>query len=267
MSNDDQNSSGIARSTFDERLISYVYDEMSETQKSLFEKEIVHSPALHEEVSAFKNIKTEIGAWHSQVSPIIEAIEVMQSFNGAGHQFSSRFRLAPPQITEVAEIMGRVRERAKRSTVAAFKAFFELSPNWMRVSVIFASVLFCALMITTFANVEFRRDADGFSVRIMSQPGDTNTALIKRPTNLSYTQAQLDEAVAQARIQMQAEFDAAQPTHTTQPTELIEPIEKATLNASQPRRRRVTPKSNGVMVRNDVFSDGVPRLSDLLDVY
>ncbi|MGH9897811.1 MAG: hypothetical protein ACRD63_08970 [Pyrinomonadaceae bacterium] len=246
MSND--NSLNTAGLTTDEQLISYVYDEVDVAQRTLFEKKMAQSPALCKEVLALREVKTEVGAWRSQV---------MDSFDGLEMPFENA--AVPVQVVKQVE--------RKRSAMAALKAFFELSPIWMRAGVTFASLLFCALTIFTFSRAEFRHGANGFSIRAVPERVVTNTVTTERTVNQGYTQAQLDQAVAQTRDQIQADFAAAQVTQkVTQQATIADPL--------QPKRHGVTVAkapsevmANEVRVRDDRVDDNAPRLSDLLSVY
>jgi len=177
------------------------------------------------------------------------------------------------------------RERARppaRSARAAFGEFFVLSPAWLRVSAVTASLAVCALALLALANAEVSLGDSGFAFRTSLRPAadatpaaaqsiapaDDESAALREQLNrlaserdaavrdLEDTRAQLDDSRAVNLVAAEFEDDT--------------PRRETTAEGERTRQRRsdVAPSKRAAQrnrsQRRAAEEDDLPRLLDLL---
>ena len=100
-------------------LISFLYGEAGESEAHDFEKHLQHCKVCKSELASFGHLRESIGAWKQE------------ALNG----------FAPAQRPSQFEAS------RKRSSLAALREFFDLSPLWMKGAVALATVLFCLFAV------------------------------------------------------------------------------------------------------------------------
>lgn len=97
-------------------LIAFLYNEVNEKEKRDFESHLKECRGCHEEVASFGLVRGSITTWRDEVL--------------------SGFVSAP--VTTRTE---------KKSALAAFRRFFDLSPLWLKGATAFAVLAFCVLAV------------------------------------------------------------------------------------------------------------------------
>lgn len=118
--NELQNSPECERSS---ELIAFVYNETTESEARAFELHLQRCTSCREELASFGVVRESIVAWRDEALSGFVAQPLMA---GAG----------------------------KKSALAAFRQFFDLSPLWLKLASGFAVVGFCVLAVLAFVNVQ-----------------------------------------------------------------------------------------------------------------
>ena len=144
--NEIQNSPACERAS---DLIAFVYNETSESEAREFELHLQKCSNCREEVATFGLVRQSIVAWRD---------EALAGF------------VAQPLIAGA----------GKKSALAAFRQFFDLSPLWLKVASGFAVLSFCVLAALAFLNLQTKEpvvtranpDPPQEVVRIVKEPAD-----------------------------------------------------------------------------------------------
>src|SRR5688572_19520937 len=118
--NELQNSPACERAS---DLIAFVYNETSESEARDFELHLKQCGNCREEVATFGVVRESIVAWRD---------EALSGF------------VAQPLIAGA----------GKKSALAAFRQFFDLSPLWLKLASGFAVLSFCVLAALAFFNLQ-----------------------------------------------------------------------------------------------------------------
>jgi hypothetical protein len=229
-------------------LVAYLYGEASQTAANDFEAHAAHCDSCRTELAAFGQVRGSIHEWRQLVLGSHEP-------EAAAVPFSERSGVTPSR---------------RRSALAALREFFALSPVWMRAGVALASFGMCALALMAIAQAEVRWDASGLSFRtgvgrerVVER---TRTVEVEKPVPVGYSQAELEQAVAERVRQEREAWQKEQP-----PVKFINtkatPRMTTARNAPQPSGD-VTPRNpsrQALAQRNGEGEEDLPRLYDLLD--
>lgn len=139
-------------------LIAFVYNETSESEAHDFELHLKRCSNCREEVASFGVVRESIVAWRD---------EALSGF------------VAQPLISGA----------EKKSALAAFRQFFDLSPLWLKVASGFAVLSFCVLAALAFLNLQKQEpvltrsnpDPPQEVVRIVEEAPDRREAPVKTP--------------------------------------------------------------------------------------
>lgn len=153
--NELQNSPACERAS---DLIAFVYNEANESEARDFELHLKHCSNCREEVASFGVVRESIVAWRDEALSGFVAQPLM-----AGH--------------------------GKKSALAAFRQFFDLSPLWLKVASGFAVLSFCVLAALAFVNLQTKEpvvttsnpDPPQEVVRIVKEAPETQEAPVKTP--------------------------------------------------------------------------------------
>ena len=110
-----------------EALIDYLYGELSEANGRAFQRHVKECSGCAADVANFNLARRSVVAWRD------EAI--------GGVDLSADSRSA-------------IRALPRRSAVAAFREFFNLSPLWMKGAVGFAAIVFCVLAVMAIGRLQ-----------------------------------------------------------------------------------------------------------------
>ncbi len=146
--NEVQNSPACERAS---DLIAFVYNETSESEARDFEVHLKECSDCREEVASFGVVRESIVAWRDEALSGFVAQPLMA---GAGP--------------------------GRKSALAAFRQFFDLSPLWLKVASGFAVLSFCVLAALAFVNLRTEQPVVTISnpeppqevVRIVEEPED-----------------------------------------------------------------------------------------------
>ncbi len=120
-------------------LVAFLYNELSESEQQSFESHLRACRLCQAETREFGTIRESVAAWRDE---------------SLGHASSS----VPATLSLI--------NQEKVSTFAAFRAFFDLSPLWMKGAVGFAVVLFCIFSVLAIVNL---RNAPAVATRSTGQ--------------------------------------------------------------------------------------------------
>lgn len=106
-------------------LVTFLYGELSDVEKKSFESHMRTCPLCQAQTSEFRSIRESVAAWRDESL-------------GRAH---------------VASAATYGINRRKTSALAGVRAFFDLSPLWMKGAVGFAAILFCIFTILAVAQL------------------------------------------------------------------------------------------------------------------
>ena len=153
--NELQNSPACERAS---DLIAFVYNEANESEARDFELHLKQCDHCRAEVASFGVVRESIVAWRD---------EALSGF------------VAQPLIAGA----------GKKSALAAFRQFFDLSPLWLKVASAFAVMSFCVLAALAFFNLQTKEpvvtrsnpDPPQEVMRIVKEAPDKREAPVKTP--------------------------------------------------------------------------------------
>ena len=152
-------------------VVSYLYGETDERETRDVELHLRDCRSCQAEAASFGQVRESIVAWRD---------EVLTGF-----------------------IPSTVAVHDKRSALAAFRQFFDLSPLWLKAATVFAAVVFCVFAMLLLVN--FKKQSVAPAVQ----------------GNGTYTQQQVDqlirEALAKQEIQPRIEEKAPEPVAAVNP--------------------------------------------------
>jgi hypothetical protein len=140
-------------------LIAFLYNEMDASEAREFQSHIRQCSKCRDEAASFGVVRQSIATWRD---------EVLTGF-------------VPATTTP-----------ARRSALAAFRQFFDLSPLWLKGAAAFAVLAFCVLAVLAFVN--FRKPAT-----VVTTNGG------------GYTQQEVDRLVKEALAKQQPPLESAPP--------------------------------------------------------
>jgi len=169
-------------------LVSVLYGEASETERRDFELHMQQCGSCRAEFAAFAQVREAVGEWRD------EALAGFVPANAA----------AVP---------------VRKSALAAWRQFFDLSPLWLKGAVGFAAVVFCVLAALAFV-----------------RPTDKPVTVATGNPDAAYTKQDLDRAVQEALAKKQRE----QPTTEPKPAIVVQSPAPQSANVAkgEPRARR-----------------------------
>lgn len=107
-------------------LIAFLYSELSDTEKDSFESHMHSCRVCLMQAGEFRSIRESVMAWRDE---------------SLGH--------VPVTVLQTSTFINQ----PKGSSLAALRAFFDLSPLWMKGAVGFAALLFCVLSVLAVVNL------------------------------------------------------------------------------------------------------------------
>jgi hypothetical protein len=232
-------------------LVAYLYQEASQQEALDFESHMQHCAACSEELVAFREVHTSVGAWRRQ------SLSFLQSN-------ALEMNAASAQVT-------RTNERQPSSALAALKDFFTLSPVWMRASVALATLLICALAAFGLARL-----AKGPQTVVVETKVPDNVKPSRQELEAEIQKRVKDELAAIENGRENKQETVARVNETNPPSQVKRHTPKSTSVATQ-RRQRLQPGSRKKqqeeleLIAEDLQltasrgdDDDLPRLSDLL---
>ncbi len=107
-------------------LVAFLYGELNDVEKKSFESHMHICHLCEAQTSEFRSIRASVAAWRDE-------------------------SLGRAQVPSPAT--AGLRNQRKTSGLAALRAFFELSPLWMKGAVGFAAILFCIFTVLAVARL------------------------------------------------------------------------------------------------------------------
>jgi anti-sigma factor RsiW len=243
-----------------EQLVSYLYGESAAAERARFEQHLAACVACRDELQAFGQVREAVGAWRAELltdAPAFVATDV-----------------SPTDATRRNVVVAP----SRRSAWVALREFFALSPAWLRVGAVAASLVVCALAALAVVNAEVGRENGKLVFRTgvwrapapsVSQPQiasvdhDGAAQLSRLVAERDAAVRQLEEARAQLEdsraANIQAVYDVID--DSSQADALSSQPQSKDAGASRARRTGVARKSARRGARNE---EDLPRLLDLL---
>jgi anti-sigma factor RsiW len=160
-------------------LMAFLYNEMSATESRQFQSHLQTCSNCREEAAAFGLVRESIVSWRD---------EVLTGF-------------VPSTSTP-----------ARKSALAAFRQFFDLSPLWLKGATAFSVLTFCVLVVLAFVN--FKKQ-------------DT----VATKNDAGYTQEEVDRFVKEALAQQQPPVETVPKTSITlRPSRPPKPVKQRFAN-------------------------------------
>ena len=179
-------------------LVSFLYGELSDSEKRSFESHMHACRLCQVQTSEFNLIRESVAAWRDESL--------------------GRAAVTAPETSNLAN-------QRRSSALAALRAFFDLSPFWMKGAFGFATILFCILAVLAVA-------------RLRNAPEVTAT----NASNQAYSQEELN-ALVEKRVQ----DEITRRTVAQKPTTASSPASVAvTDKTARPRSRSLLGQSNEV---------------------
>ena len=181
-------------------LIAFLYGELNDTEARTFQSHMRDCASCNAELTAFRDIRDSVVAWRNE------------SLGGV---------ISYP----IAESVVSSADHEKPSALAALRAFFNLSPLWMKGALAFASVLFCLFALLAIARLRDKPPA----------------AVANNPGKQVYSEEQLNALVEQ---RVQAELQRARDSQAKAPPAPV------IVNASGSNRGRQVTRSGNELAAN-----------------
>jgi len=178
-----------------EDLVTYLYGEAGESDARDFRAHLQQCDACRSEFAVFEQMHESILVWRSEALGASFTPAAVVEPSVAANQFT--------------------RPERRLSAVAALREFFRVSPLWLRGATAFAGLLLCALLI--------------FAV---SRSWQKTTPVTNETAETRFTRADLDRAVAEAKMQVAKE----QQTIGQKPNETVDPAPAPRVAVTTSRR-------------------------------
>ncbi len=107
-------------------LVAFLYGELSDVEKKSFEGHMHSCHLCQAQTSEFRSIRESVASWRDE-------------------------SLGRAQVASAAP--ARVMNEQKTSALAAMRAFFDLSPLWMKGAIGFTAILFCVFTVLAIARL------------------------------------------------------------------------------------------------------------------
>jgi putative zinc finger protein len=156
-------------------LVAFLYGEADEREARDFEHHLQSCSACKEELSSFQQLRQSVGAWRQ------ESLSAIPAYTSS---------LAVPGNS------GNV-ELRKPSAAAAIRAFFDLSPLWVKGALAFAAVSFCVVSI--------------FAVILFLETSQTDVVQSDKRYSEQELNAKVDQAVRATLEEIKAGKDGVPP--------------------------------------------------------
>ena len=190
-----------------EDLVTYLYGEANESDARDFRAHLQQCDACRSEFAVFNQMHESILVWRNEA---------------LGTSFTPAAVVAEPAVASTQFVS----HERKLSAVAALREFFSVSPLWLRGATAFAGLLLCALLI--------------FAV---SRSWQRSSTVANAPAEPRFTQADLDQAVAEAKIKIAKDQQATLQKSTDEVSAPSPRIAVATpRRSSKPRVKGLTPE-------------------------
>jgi hypothetical protein len=224
--------------SFSEQIVSYIYDEMGEPEKSAFVNHSSKCVACSEELSAFGKVHSEIVDW-------------------------KREEFVPLQTPEVRIPYLTVALEAKKPLFAGIYEFFSFSQIWMKTATAFATMVIISGIAFFVFKSEPKNDTIASQVAPISSPKPLPTADVKvLETTIIEPEVVVNPKNPNATGKpVQA---TSRTTSNGKPVSSTPKVEKVTIRTtnSKPKVKR---QQNVNLIESDEDEDDSLRLSDLFD--
>src|SRR3712207_3604323 len=115
-----------------EELVAYLYGESGHRASQDFRRHLDSCDSCREELAAFGGVRNSLAFWRDSLLAEAPAPSLSESFAPA------------------ADVRRFVAPAPERSALAALRAFFSLSPLWLRAGAVAAALSFCVLAALAF---------------------------------------------------------------------------------------------------------------------
>ena len=184
-----------------DELVSYFYHEATTDERRNFEQHLTACAACRDELAGFGEVHGAVREWREEImqaAPTFALDAIVPQSARNGRPINASASIVAPVVAP------------RRTAWAALREFFTLTPAWLRVGMVAASLVVCALAALAVVNAQFRWDdkgiAFGTNVNKQAQPPRSTTPQ-NAPQVAPSNQPQFTQADIATRT---AERDAAQ---------------------------------------------------------
>ncbi|HEX9629659.1 MAG TPA: hypothetical protein VF961_06555 [Pyrinomonadaceae bacterium] len=203
-------------------LVSFLYGELSDSEKKLFESHMHACRLCQMQTGELNSIRESVAAWRDE------------SLGRAAVTVSETSRLA---------------NQPRSSALAAFRAFFDLSPFWMKGAFGFAAILFCILTVLAVARL---RNAPEVTTTNAGSPAYSQQelkAFVEKGVQEELVRRQVAEKPLTASQALAAAKDK---TGRSRPRSLLGQSNEVAANARNQKARRPLSKSEREQLAADL---------------
>jgi len=253
-------------------LVPYFYGEASRDERASFDAHLARCGACRDELAAFDGVRAAVGHWRT---------EILNNAPAPSHTGTVAPEAQRETVNAVNAAVLPRRETAsvaavpRRDALAALRAFFTLSPPWLRAGTFAAASVVCALVALAVVNAEVRLNDSGlaFSTRLRSDAQTATPTPVSAPAGKVYSQAELDKLAAERDAALReledtrAQLNDSREANLIAAVETFEPASKTNSTTDNPRRERrasPAPATPPKPRRDERDEEDVPRLYDLL---
>jgi anti-sigma factor RsiW len=219
-------------------LVAFLYGELDDIEKASFDNHRNTCHLCQAQTVEFRSIRDSVTAWRDE---------------SLGRAF-----LAAPARTAVVD-------QRKNSGLAALRAFFDLSPLWMKCAVGFAAILFCIFSGLTFARL---RNAPSITASSANQPSYSQqelNALVEKRVQEELARRHVDQE--SATMSLQTSIRVKDNTVSPRPVASLNQGNQIALDNKNVKARRPLSKAEREQLAADLrlVSSGNERGVDLVD--
>ena len=219
-------------------LVSFLYGELSDSEKKLFESHMHACRLCQMQTGELNSIRESVAAWRDE------------SLGRAAVTVSETSRLA---------------NQPRSSALAAFRAFFDLSPFWMKGAFGFAAMLFCILAVLAVARLRNAPEVTATNASSQAYSQQELKALVEKGVQEELARRQ----VAEKPTTPSSQESAALKDKTARPRSrgLLNQSNEVAANARNEKARRPLSKSEREQLAADLrlVSSRNERGLDLVD--
>ena len=234
-----------------EECVTYLYGESTPEESRVFRRHLESCDVCREELASLGGVRAAVGVWRDEALGTVPSLNIAEAIAPA-----AGFR--QPETRE-------------RSAAAALRAFFSLSPLWLRAGGAAATLAVCALAALTLARAEVSWEAGALAFRTVGArkvvreqaPAPAVQQPVQAPARAVYTEQEVNELVERRVAEATARLNERRPEKVIDVAGERGRRQPTSAGTSAQRHRRAARPGT----RRDetlLAEDDLPRLSDLL---
>ena len=278
-----------------EQLIGYLYGEAGAAERADFERHLHDCSACRDEMAAFTHVRTSVADFRAELLQAAPTVS-LEEFAASAKQTTAHTTQSSPRAASESQSSPPNESASPHATLAGFappandprasasaawaalREFFRLSPAWLRVSTVAATLGLCALALLAVVNAEVSFGSEGFAFSTGVRPTPTAPAVPPAQSGeLTALQAQLNnvsaerDAAVRELEETRAQLDDSRAANLVAAEFEAEPLaERGPSAQPDERRQRRAPSASSKSgkppraARRASDEEDLPRLLDLL---